>query len=79
VGLEFSNCYNHGYYSRLITVVDTSVAVGIAGQNGLYGPNGATGSTVNNIQTTTQLVNEFRNYFAIVNTNYAVSYYTATI
>ena len=79
VGLEFSNCYNNGYYSRLITVVDTSVVVGTAGQSGLYGSNASTGSTINNIQTTNQLVNEFRNYFSIVNTNYAVSYYTATI
>jgi hypothetical protein len=79
IGLEFSNCYNNGYYSRLITVVDTSVAVATTGQCGLYGTNGSTGSTVNNIQTATQLVNEFRNYFAIVNTNYSVSYYTAII
>jgi len=78
-GLEFSNCYNNGFYSRLITVVDTSVAQATNGQCGLYGTNANTGSTVNNIQTSTQLVNEFKNYFTILNTNYAVAYYTATI
>ena len=78
-GLEFSNCYNQGYYSRLITVADTSVAQATNAQCGLYGTNGNTGSTINNIQTASQLVNEFRNYFTITNTNYAVAYYTATI
>ena len=78
-GLQFSNTYNNGFYSRLATVVDTSVAQATNGQNGLFGTDGTSNKSVNNIMTATQLVNEFKNYFTILNTNYSVSYYTATI
>ena len=78
-GVQFLNTYNAGFYSRLITVVDTSVATNTTITSGFYGTNGGTAASVNNIMTNTQLVNEFKNYFEIKNTNYAVSYYTATI
>ena len=78
-GIQFSNTYNQGFYSRLITVVDTSVATNSTITNGFFGTNGGTGSSVNNVMTATQLVNEFKNYYTIANSNYAVSYYTATI
>ena len=69
--------YNNGLFSRLNTVVDTTI--NSATSQCLFGPTAAVGANATTIMNATQLTTEFKNYYTLLNTNYAVSYYTAVI
>jgi hypothetical protein len=70
LGAQFTGCYNNGLYSRLIKPVDLT-----GGQaTNLYG-NSATA----NIMSSSNLNNEFKSTYQVLNTNYGVWYDTAIV
>jgi hypothetical protein len=73
-GLQNSTAYNTGLFSRLNRIVDLNGVSGVAA-NALYGST-TYGST---IQSATNVANEFRPSFQILNTGYMVWYDYAVI
>jgi len=45
----------------------------------LFGSSASTGAQRNTIMNSSELTSELKNYFTVLNTNYAVSYYIAVI
>lgn len=77
-GQQGLDAYNNGYFSRLKKIVDTSVTASTTTTN-LYGASTNTGATASSFLTASQISNEFKPYFAVLNTNYAVVYDIAVI
>ena len=74
MGPEFTGAYNNGYYSRLKKFPDVSSTTST--YQSLYS---STGTATTCITAFSQLRNEFKPYFTIQNTNYAVWYDVAVI
>lgn len=68
VGIQNAGTYNKGLFSRLNRIVDTT---SVAGMSNIYGTAFNAGGS---IMTATQLANEFKPTFQILNTNYMVWY-----
>lgn len=75
-GQEFGGAYNNGFYSRLKRIPDLSGAGAGNTTNLLYS---GVGTGAQNIANATTIKNEFKPYFTIANTNYAVWYDLAVI
>lgn len=73
LNIQFTGAYNNGYYSRLKKFADAS------SQGTLQGLYSASGTVTTNIANTTTLKNEFKPYFAIMNTNYACWFDVAVV
>jgi hypothetical protein len=69
LGAQFNNVYNNGYYSRLLRTIDTT-----AQYTNLY-----TSSSTTGINSINNLSKEFKPYYQVLNTNYAVWYDYAVI
>ena len=61
-GNQFYGTYNNAFFSRLANLADVSVASSTTSQN-LYGASSNTGATAATIMTSSQLTNEFKNFF----------------
>ena len=69
-GVQFGNAYNNGLFSRLKKFVDTSSN----SANGIVSSSGTTGIT-----SLSNLQKEFKPYYVVANTNYAVWYDVAVV
>jgi len=71
-GVQWQGAYNKGLFSRIKRITDVSIATPASGSPNLYG--GSSGTQANCISNSTKLNAEFKPYYTILNTNYAVWY-----